>query len=454
MTNILKKYSIIDIETTGGSARANKITEVAIINIDETETGTEVVGQYRSLIFPERSIPAQIQYLTGITDEMVADAPKFYEIAKKIVELTEGRIFVAHNVHFDYNFIQNEFRDLGYQFKRELLCTVRLARKILPGHPSYSLGKLCERVGIEIKNRHRAMGDAEATVELFKMILKANSANKSVGFSEVYNGLNAKVNFPPYFDEKSYENLPGAPGVYYLWDKHEQLLYIGKAKNIKKRVRQHFDVKSSRTKEFAFKNNIAQITFQKTGNELAALLLEAHEIKARSPLFNRALRRKYFPWALIPYYDDAEVLNFRPAKVNEDEAPIRCGSKRIAESTIKKIYHKAFGIEPSIELARSRELELMLGALGIEEYNARLLKKYQALTYPQESFQIKLTGRSEKENCFIKRFDSMGLHIVYEQAGEVLEKFHLNETPDLIQITLHYLRKNEIKVMELEEWEE
>lgn len=441
MKNELLKYSIIDIETTGASSRGNKITEIAIINMD----GDKIVESFSSLIFPERSIPAQIQRLTGISNEMVADAPRFYELAKKIVQMTEGRVFVAHNVHFDYNFIQNEFRDLGYTFKRERLCTVRLARKILPGFASYSLGKLCDDMGIEINGRHRAMGDASATARLFQIIQE----KKSEQFQEIYNSLNDKINFPPYFNKSDYEALPKSPGVYYLWDKEGQLLYIGKAKEIKKRVRQHFDVKSSRAKEYAFKNNIAGVSFEELGNELAALLFEANEIKTRSPLFNRALRRKYFPWSVSPFKDQDGVLNFRASKVKDDEAPLRCGSKRLAQASIRRIYHKAFGIEPSIELMRSHELETMLKALGLEEYNRRLETKYQELTFPQNSFQIKQPGRVKEELCLIKRYAENGLHIIFEKEGIEVDRFDLNETPDMVQIILQYLRKNEIKLLEL-----
>lgn len=432
------KYSIIDIETTGGSARANKITEIAVINVD----GNQIVDTFSSLIFPERSIPPQIQALTGITDQMVADAPKFYELAKKIVEMTEGRIFVAHNVHFDYSFIQNEFRDLGYTFKRDLLCTVRLARKILPGHPSYSLGKLCAGLGIELENRHRAMGDAMATAKLFQLIQEQNSEN----FQEIFNGLNNKLNFPPHFQEIDYENLPMVPGVYYLWDKQGELLYIGKAKEIKKRVRQHFSVKSTRTKEFQFKNNIATITYKETGNELAALLFEAHEIKKRSPLFNRALRRKRFPFTIASSLDEAGVLQFRVLKLGDEESELGCGSKKSAQGLIKKIYQKAFGLDPSIELGRSQELELLLKTLGPKLYNQRLEKAHQELRYPEREFQIRLKGRTESESCVVRRMADAQLDILYLDGDQEVERFSLEENPDLAKIILQYLKKRDIKV--------
>ncbi len=164
-------YAIVDIETTGGSARLEKITEIAIYLHD----GEKITGEFSSLVNPERNIPYFITNLTGITNEMVEDAPRFFEIAKDIVELTEGRTFVAHNARFDYSFIRQEFKSLGFNFKRNILDTVTLSRKLFPGHRSYSLGNICKDLKITINGRHRAAGDALATVKLFEMLLKRDS---------------------------------------------------------------------------------------------------------------------------------------------------------------------------------------------------------------------------------------------------------------------------------------
>ena len=172
-------FSIIDIETTGQSAKYGKITEIAIY----VHNGFEVVDSFVSLVNPECHIPYFITKLTGIDNEMVADAPKFYEIAKKVVEITTNTAFVAHNVSFDYRFVQQEYLRLGYEYKRKTMCTVKLSRKYLPGHPSYSLGKLCQDLNIVIDGRHRAGGDALATVKLFEMILQKH--NNSLGNGSV-----------------------------------------------------------------------------------------------------------------------------------------------------------------------------------------------------------------------------------------------------------------------------
>lgn len=172
-------YAIIDIETTGNSYKNGKITEIAIYQ----HNGIEITGSFCSLVHPEMDIPLFITNLTGINNKLVEHAPRFYEIAKKIVEMTAGRIFVAHNVQFDYKFVKEEFERLGYDYNCKTLCTVKLARKILPGHASYSLGKLCAELGIEINGRHRAAGDALATVKLFEILLQKNEFfNRSKSF--------------------------------------------------------------------------------------------------------------------------------------------------------------------------------------------------------------------------------------------------------------------------------
>lgn len=167
------RYAIVDVETSGGSWQRDKITEIAIYIHD----GMGIKHEFNSLINPETVIPYHITRLTGITNEMVANAPKFYEIAREVVLLTEGCIFTAHNATFDYRFIQAEFRRLGYEYQRPVICTVKLSRRIFPGFQSYSLGNICNGLGIDIENRHRAAGDALATVKLFEKMLSVTNGN-------------------------------------------------------------------------------------------------------------------------------------------------------------------------------------------------------------------------------------------------------------------------------------
>ena len=235
-----KKYAIIDIETTGGSANREKITEIAIIVHD----GEKILDTYETLINPERSIPYFITQVTGISDKMVADAPKFYEIAKNIVTLTEGAIFVAHNVRFDYGFIQEEFKRLGFTYMRKQLCTVRLSRQAFPGLRSYALGNLIKHFNIQVKDRHRAMADAAATTLIFEKIL-ALEVNQEKADMMVNQGIKENA-LPNGISLETLHKLPETCGVYYLHDNDGTVTYVGKSINIQKRLFEHFKDKTSK----------------------------------------------------------------------------------------------------------------------------------------------------------------------------------------------------------------
>ena len=238
-----KKYAIIDIETTGTRAARDRITEVAVVLFD----GKTILDSWQSLVNPETYIPYGITELTGITQEMVDDAPKFYEIGKKVVEMTEGAIFTAHNVRFDYSFIREEFKRLGYTYSRKQLCTVRLSRKAFPGMGSYSLGSLIYQFEIVVKDRHRAMADAMATTELLGKIL-----NREENEEEVKQLVNLGIReslLPKNWTVENIHALPDACGVYYFHDEAGNVLYVGKSKNIRKRVATHFANKTEKARK-------------------------------------------------------------------------------------------------------------------------------------------------------------------------------------------------------------
>ena len=285
-----RKYAIIDLETTGGMYLRDKIIEIAIIVTD----GKEILSEFQSLIHPERSIPSHITGITGIDDSMVRDAPKFYEVAKTVVEMTDGCVFVAHNVNFDYNFIKEEFKSLGYAFNKKKLCTVKLTRSAVPGLRSYGLDSLVEHFDIVVESRHRAYDDTLATYKIFKLInedlIDDYHLQKMINL-----GLDASV-LPKGMDIEEVHETPETPGVYYLSNKHERVLYVGKAKNIKKRVFQHF--RKISTKSNNIYNYVDKLHFEETGNELTALLLELYEIKRLSPEFNKAMKRQNYAYAL------------------------------------------------------------------------------------------------------------------------------------------------------------
>lgn len=286
-------YSIIDIETTGGQYNEEGITEIAIYKFD----GHEVVDQFISLVNPEKPIQPFVVKLTGINSAMLRSAPKFYEVAKRIIEITEGTIVVAHNASFDYRILQTEFRRLGYDFKKPTLCTVELAKKIIPDLPSYSLGKLVRSLGIPMADRHRASGDALATVKLFKMLL-AKDLEKEIVKSFVKTEIKAGLS-PKLLD--IVEKLPSKTGIYYIHNEKGDLIYIGKSKNIKKRVNQHFTGSNSKSKKI--QRDVYAVTFEETGSELIALLKESEEIKINKPIYNRAQRKTIFNYAMYSHVD-------------------------------------------------------------------------------------------------------------------------------------------------------
>jgi len=280
-------YAIIDIETTGGNASRERITEIAIYIHD----GKQVVNEYSTLINPECSVPPFVARLTGITDEMLKNAPKFFEVARDIVEITEGCTFVAHNAAFDYSFVKQEFLNLGYKYKRPVLCTVKMARKLLPGHKSYSLGNLCNSLGIQITSRHRAAGDAIATVKLFERLLSVDPTLNQIPTDGLH----------PSLDRSIFSKLPASAGVYYFHDENGKLLYIGKSKNIRSRVLSHFQ-NSSTNRAIEMRSNTVSISCEETGSELIALLLESNEIKKHKPLHNRLQRRTIYKYGLYSFF--------------------------------------------------------------------------------------------------------------------------------------------------------
>jgi DNA polymerase-3 subunit epsilon len=291
-------YAILDIETTGGQFNEEGITEIAIYKFD----GHEVVDQFISLVNPEKPIQPFVVKLTGINNAMLRSAPKFYEVAKRIIEITEGTIIVAHNASFDYRILKTEFRRLGYDFKMQTLCTVELAKKLIPDQASYSLGKLVRALGIPMADRHRASGDALATVKLFKMLLAKDVEKeilKSFVKTEIKNGM-----LPKLLD--IVENLPSKTGIYYIHNETGNLIYIGKSKNIKKRVNQHFTGTNSKSKKI--QRDVYAVTFEETGSELIALLKESEEIKINKPIFNVAQRKSIFQYALYMHQNEQKYL--------------------------------------------------------------------------------------------------------------------------------------------------
>ncbi len=247
---------------------------------------------------------------------MLRTAPKFYEVAKRIVEITEGCIIVAHNALFDYRILSTEFRRLGFDYKRESLCTVELSKYLIPDQPSYSLGKLVRALGIPVADRHRASGDAQATVKLFKLLLDKDTSKNIIKDAVRSNPKNQLE--PKHLDIIS--GLPTLTGVYYMHNAEGAIIYIGKSNNIKKRVNQHFTSTNPKSKKL--QTLVVAVTYEATGSELVALLKENEEIKKNTPLLNTALKRSIFTHALYCSTDKNGYLTLSVALTDKDKPAI------------------------------------------------------------------------------------------------------------------------------------
>ncbi|MEQ8417957.1 MAG: exonuclease domain-containing protein [Imperialibacter sp.] len=387
-------YAIIDIETTGGNAQFSKITEIAIYVHD----GSQVVDEFTTLINPECNIPPFITKLTGITNDMVEDAPRFFEVAKKIVEITEGKIFVAHNVNFDYGFVRHEFKRLGYEFKRDTLCTVKLSRKILPGKSSYSLGNLCKSLGIEIENRHRAGGDAFATVKLIEILLQTDNGTVFNKFLEAGVGI-GKVNEFLTWEEIS--SLPENPGVYYFHNQAGEVIYIGKSKNIKSRVTQHLK-KPAGLKGRELKSKAASVTFEETGNELVALLLESEEIKKVQPVYNRMQLRNSYRYGLFADLQIDGYIHFKVGKIDGKAEPfVVCSSEDESLKVLRRLV-KRFQLCAHIAgLERQMTPERGCFDYSLQSCQGACVGKEESDIYNERATLAMRSWQFKHPNCFI-----------------------------------------------------
>jgi DNA polymerase III subunit epsilon len=397
-------YAIVDIETTGGSTKASKITEIAIYKHD----GERVIDSFVQLVNPEMPIPEFIAKLTGINDAMVEHAPRFFEIAKHIIEFTEDCIFVAHNVGFDYGIIRHEFKLLGYDYRRPHLCTVRSSRYVIPGHDSYSLGKLARALGIKVTGRHRAGGDALATAELFTILITKDKKGLQTFIQE---DVNPKI-LHPNLDLDALEEIPNKAGVYKFYNDVNQLIYIGKSKHIRKRVDQH--LRNNKTiKGATMMQEIARIEFELTGSELIALLYESELIKVHKPIYNRALRRNNFSYGLFVFENEGGYKQLFTDKLSKSSGlPLTTfTTKREASEYLfqlvdkHQLCQKLCGLDQSAASCFGFQIKTCHGACMQQEapeaYNLRVDEIEQSLTFDQQHFYLIEQGRDKREKSIV-----------------------------------------------------
>lgn len=395
-------YTIIDIESTGGKFNEEGITEIAIYKFD----GHEIVDQFASLVNPEIPIQPFVVKLTGINNKMLRSAPKFFEVAKRIIEITEGTTIVAHNASFDYRILKLEFGRLGYDFKRLTLDTVELSKTLIPDMESYSLGKLTKALGIPITDRHRATGDALATVKLFKILLNKDVSKKIISQSvteEKKSELTPKL-------ISILRDLPTDTGVYYMHKKGGEIIYIGKSKNIQKRINQHFLNKSSRAKKM--QKEIVAVSYEETGSELIALLKESEEIKRTQPKYNKAQRKTVYSFGLYSFEDENGYIQLKIEKTKDNLVPLISFVSVAEGNTILNRFRKEFklcnklvGLEKTNTACFHHGIEECKGAcIGEEnkdEYNSRVGELINKLTFDHNNFAIVDKGRNATEHSVV-----------------------------------------------------
>ncbi len=455
-------YTILDIETTGGKYNEEGITEIAIHKFD----GHTVIDKFISLVNPEKDIQPFVVKLTGINNKMLRSAPKFHEIAKRIVEITEGTVIVAHNAQFDYRILRTEFRRLGYNFERKTLCTVELSQKLLPDAESHSLGKLVRSLGIAVSDRHRANGDALATLKLFKLLL-AKDSDKSI----IQNVIKAETLgelSPRQLD--IIDVLPNDTGVYYMHNKDGDIIFIGNSSNIKKRVNQHFTKSGDRARKL--QKETKKVTFEKTGSELVAVLKEHEEIRRKRPKFNHKPRVKLFSHGLYQHISENGYIIFQTAAINaKGKAGLvtTFNSNAAAKNFLYKITatyslcEKLNGISEAKENCSKYTVEKCFGACiqkeSVADYNERAMKIINKYSLGKKNCVIINKGREIGEYSAILIKNGQFKGIGYYDLNHQLNNIHILETlitpmqggANSIHIIESYMRKKKVfKIIDLQ----
>ncbi|MFC3563641.1 exonuclease domain-containing protein [Pedobacter jamesrossensis] len=434
-------YAIVDIETTGGHASANGITEVAI-NIHD---GNQIVERYTTLINPKRDVPFHITALTGIDDEMLVNAPFFEDVALQIHQLLYGKVFVAHNVNFDYSFLKHHLSLAGYDLQCSKLCTVRLSRKVFPGKVSYSLGKLCNALQIPISNRHRAAGDADATSILFNLLLENDTEGV---IAEMLKKTSKEQVLPPNLDKAAIMKLPNQPGVYYFKDNKGKIVYVGKAKDLKKRVTSHFTGNKPNRRRQDFLRTIHNVDYVTCGTELMALILEANEIKRLWPENNRAMKRYEHKYDLYIFEDQNGYLRLAIDKHKKNNKALQSFNNLLEgynflNMLVEKyqLCAKLCYLQKTATKCTAHENGQCFGACsGIETvavYNKRLNAAIEDIQNLQPSFALVDEGRKEEEmSCLVVEKG------IFYGMGYFTDKNYLNNGFSLVKESLSTYQSN------------
>ena len=446
-------YAIVDIETTGGKFNEEAITEIAIYKFDQNQ----VIDQFISLVKPDRPIQPFVIGLTGITDKMLKNSPKFFEIAKRIIEITDGCILVAHNAEFDYRILRTEFKRLGYDFKRKSLCTVQLSKELIPGLESYKLGRLVRTLGIPISDRHRAQGDALATVKLFELLTLKDKKKIILNsyIKELYQP-NIKSKYIKIIDL-----TPSEIGVYYIYNK-DSIIYIGKSKNLKKRVNTHLT--SLGSKAIKIQNQIDKISYDQTGNELMALLKEQQEIKENQPKLNLIYKYQLFPIGIRLIKDTNGYNNLKVEQIKNKQQYLFVFKNKINAFNKLNLWIKDYNLcENLTSLSNNKsvciqyDIKLCKGACCSKEdsksYNTRIKNLLNNLKFTFPTFIMIDKGRNinEKsfvliENYLIKGFGYYELNHQIKSLDRIRNRLvKIDHNQDVFSIVYNYMRLKKFK---------
>ncbi|MEI6265379.1 MAG: exonuclease domain-containing protein [Sphingobacteriia bacterium] len=415
------QFAIVDIETTGGFPQQHGITEIAIV----LHNGKEIEGKYESLVNPHQPIPPFIVGMTGITNAMAAAAPSFSEVAEQVHNLLKNRVFVAHNVNFDFSFVKHHLQQAGYTLNVPKLCTIRLSRKVFPGFKKYGLGHLTRELGIQIENRHRAGGDALATAQVLDLVLQNNGQRV---IKEMLAKENKDYLLPPNLQKYMVSQLPHTPGIYYFHNKAGKVIYVGKAKNIKKRVVSHFTGLDISKKRQDFLREIYEVSHVDCPTEFIASLLESIEIKRLWPIYNKSQKRYEQLWGIYVFEDNRGYLRLAIDKKHKHAQPVICFPLLVdAHRTLWKMV-KEYGLDPSLCFLDKNQPEELP---EMERYNVFVKQALAALSAQKETYIIQ-----EKEHAILVengQFIGMGAYRATSKLEtltvDVLEKIRSAITP-------------------------
>ena len=443
-------YAIVDIETTGGKFNEEAITEIAIYRFYQGQ----ITDQFISLVKPDRPIQPFVVGLTGINDKMLKNSPKFFEIAKRIIEITSDCVLVAHNAEFDYRILKTEFKRLGYDFKRKSLCTVQLSKRLIPDLESYKLGRLVKTLGIPITNRHRAQGDALATVKLFELLIQKDTKKIILNsfIKELYQ-TNIKTRHTKIIDQ-----APSITGVYYIYDK-ESIIYIGKSKNIKKRITTHLT--SSNSKAIKIQTQIVKISYDQTGSEFLALLKEQQEIKENQPKLNFKSKNKLFPFGIKLIKDENGYDNLKIEQVLDDEEYLFVFKNRINGLSKLNFWIKEYNLcENLTSLSNGKntciqyDFKRCKGACSSLEktklYNKRVKSLSDDLKFDHSTFIMTDKGRNINEKSFVLIEDQLikgyGYYDLNHQINSLIKIKNrivkIDHNQDVFSILYNYVKLN------------